>query len=394
MRIAYFDCFSGVSGDMTLGALLEAGLPLDDLQAALAALGVDGLTVTAQKVKRRGFAATQVRVAAGHAPPGRRSLSDILRLLAASRLDPAVKADAGRVFTRLAEAEAAAHGIAVEEVHFHEVGALDAIADIVGAAFGLRRLGIDEVVASPLNTGSGFVEGAHGRMPVPAPGTARLLLGLPSYSSGIQAELTTPTGAALMATLAGRFGPLPSMAVQAIGYGAGARELEEQPNVLRVVVGEAAGAGLEADTVSLLETNLDDMNPQFFEHLLDQLFAAGALDVWMTPVTMKKSRPAVALSVLCPPEAARRLAGLVLEGTTSFGVRLASVERLKLQRQVVDVETPYGPAQVKVGRRGQRVVHVSPEYEACRRLAAVTGRPLAEVFDAARRAGWEKARSS
>lgn len=392
VRIGYFDCFSGVSGDMTLGALVDAGLPLADLQDAIAALGVDGITLAAEKVKRRGFAATQVHVTAAEGHHPHRHLKDILRLIDGSRLDPAVKADAGRVFTRLAEAEAAAHGTTPDTVHFHEVGALDAIVDIVGSAFGLRRLGLDEVVASPINTGSGFVEGAHGRMPVPAPGTAHLLLGLPSYSSGIQAELATPTGAAILATLARRFGPMPLMDVQAIGYGAGARELAEQPNVLRLLVGEAAGGGLEGDAVSLLETNIDDMNPQFFEHLLDQLFAAGALDVWMTPITMKKSRPAVTLSVLCPTEAARRTAGLILEGTTSFGVRVSTVDRLKLQREMLDVETPYGPAQVKVGRRGDRVLHVSPEYDVCRRLAAVTGRSLAEIFEAAQRAGWEKVR--
>ncbi len=392
MRIGYFDCFSGVSGDMVLGALVDAGLPAAELQDAIAALGVAGIALSAEKVTRRTFAATKVDVVTVEGGHPHRRLEDILRLIEASRLDPLVKADAGRVFTRLAEAEAAAHGTRPDRVRFHEVGALDAIADIVGAAFGLRRLGLDEVEASPINTGSGTVDGAHGRMPVPAPGTARLLLGIPAYSSGIQAELTTPTGAAILATLARRFGPLPAMDLQAVGYGAGARDLAEQPNVLRLFVGEGGGPGLERDAVTLLETNIDDMNPQFFEMLVDQLFAGGALDVWMTPITMKKSRPAVTLSVLCPTEAARRTAEQILEGSTSFGVRLASVDRLKLQREVVDVETPYGPAQVKVGRRGERVVHVSPEYEVCRRLAAVSGRSLAEIFAAAQRAGWEKVR--
>ncbi len=392
MRIGYFDCFSGVSGDMVLGALVDAGLPSAELQDAISALGVNGITLTAEKVKRHTFAATKVNVVTAEAGHPHRHLKDILGLIEGSRLDAPVKADAARVFTRLAEAEAAAHGTTPDRVHFHEVGALDAIADIVGAAFGLRRLELDEVVASPINTGSGTVDGAHGRMPVPAPGTARLLIGVPSYSTGIQAELATPTGAAILATLARRFGPLPLMDVRAIGYGAGTRDLAEQPNVLRLLVGEGGGAGLEGDTVSFLETNIDDMNPQFFEVLVDQLFAAGALDVWMTPITMKKSRPAVTLSVLCPAEAARRTADLILEGSTSFGVRVAAVDRLKLHREVLDVETPYGPAQVKVGRRGDRVVHVSPEYEVCRRLAAVTGRSLAEVYEAAQRAGWEKAR--
>ena len=392
MRIGYFDCFSGVSGDMVLGALVDAGLPVGDLREAIAALDLEGITLTAEKVTRRTFAATKVSVVTAEGHGVHRHLHHIVGIIAGSRLESVVKGDAVRVFTRLAEAEAAAHGTSADRVPFHEVGALDAIADIAGAAFGIRRLGLEEVAASPINTGSGMVEGAHGRMPVPAPGTAQLLLGVPSYSSGIQAELATPTGAAILSTLARRFGPLPLMDVRAVGYGAGSRDLAEQPNVLRLVVGEAGGAALEGDTVSLLETNIDDMNPQFFEHLMDQLFAAGALDVWMTPITMKKSRPGIALSVLCPAEAARRLGEVVLEGSTTFGVRIAAVDRLKLRREVLDVETPYGPAQVKVARRGDRVVHVSPEYEVCRRLAAVTGRPLAEVFEAAQRAGWQKVR--
>ncbi len=392
MKIGYFDCFSGVSGDMILGALVDAGLPLEELQDAIAALGVDGITLTAEKVKRRGFAATKVHVVAAEGHHPHRHLHQILQIIEATRLDAGVKADAAHIFTRLAEAEAAAHGISLDQVQFHEVGALDAIADIVGAAFGLRRLGLDEVAASPINTGSGMVEAAHGRMPVPAPGTAQLLRGVPCYSTGIQAELATPTGAAILATLVRRFGPLPLMQVQAIGYGAGSRDLAEQPNLVRLLVGEASGAALEGDTASLIETNIDDMNPQFFETLMDQLFAAGALDVWLTPITMKKSRPGITLSVLCPTEAARRTAEVVLEGSTTFGVRITSVDRLKLHREVLEVETPFGPAQVKVGRRGDRVVHVSPEYDVCRRLAAVTGRSLAEIYEAAQRAGWERVR--
>ena len=392
MRIGYFDCFSGASGDMILGALVDAGLEVERLQAAVADLGVGGIQITAEQVKRGAFVGTQVHVRTDEHGHPHRHLKDVEAILDRADIPDPVRTDAKQIFSRLAEAEAKAHGSVPDRIHFHEVGALDAIADIAGAAFGIRRLGLEEVAASPINTGSGMVEGAHGRMPVPAPGTAQLLLGVPSYSSGIQAELATPTGAAILSTLARRFGPLPLMDVRAVGYGAGSRDLAEQPNVLRLVVGEAGGAALEGDTVSLLETNIDDMNPQFFEHLMDQLFAAGALDVWMTPITMKKSRPGIALSVLCPAEAARRLGEVVLEGSTTFGVRIAAVDRLKLRREVLDVETPYGPAQVKVGRRGDRVVHVSPEYEVRRRLAAVTGRPLAEVFEAAQRAGWQKVR--
>jgi uncharacterized protein (TIGR00299 family) protein len=273
MRIGYFDCFSGCSGDMILGALVDAGLPLGDLQAAIAGLGVPGIALTAESVKRGAFRGTLVRVATEEHGHPHRHLAHIRQILEAADIPAEVRADAGRIFQRLAEAEAAAHGVSVEKIHFHEVGALDAIADIVGAAWGIRRLGLDAIHVSPINVGSGFVKSAHGTMPVPAPGTAALLAGFPSYGSDIPVELTTPTGAAILTTLAAGCGPMPLMTIERTAYGAGQRDIAAQPNLLRLIVGDSP-ARQEHDQVAVLEANIDDMNPQFFEPLLDRLFEA------------------------------------------------------------------------------------------------------------------------
>jgi hypothetical protein len=400
MRIAYFDCFSGVAGDMILGALVDAGVPLTVLKEAVAALGLPGLEVEARKVMRGGFAATKVDVLTGeppgHADPGlirpggghrhgHRGLPDILAILRESRLPEATRERAAAIFTRLATAEAAVHGSSPEAVHFHEVGARDAIADVVGAVAGLAALGADGVEASPVNLGGGSIATAHGTLPVPAPGTLELLKGIPCYGSKVEAELTTPTGAAILATVAGAFGPPPLLTVRAVGYGAGSRELAGQPNCLRLLVGDAPDAAA-TDEVAVLEANIDDMNPQLFEPLMEELFAAGALDVYLTPVIMKKSRPATVLTVLAEAGAEGRLAPLILQGSTTFGLRVSRRGRLKLTREIRTVETPYGPVAVKVGQLGERVVQVSPEFEDCRRLAAAAGIPVRTVLDAAREA--------
>jgi len=385
MRIGYFDCFSGASGDMILGALVDAGLPVPELQAAVDGLGVPGIRFSPEPVRRGPFRGTLVRVATDEHGHPHRHLADIEAILQGGSLEPQVRLDALRIFRRLAQAEAQAHGVPVEQIHFHEVGALDAIADIVGAAWGIRRLGLAQVQASPLNLGSGFITGAHGRMPVPAPGTAALLVGIPAYSSEIQAELTTPTGAAILGTLAARFGPMPAMATERIGYGAGQRELAEQPNLLRLVIGEAAAPD-QRDQIAVLETNIDDMSPQFFEPLLERLLAAGALDAFLTPLLMKKSRPASLLTVLAEPDQAERLAGLILAHSTTFGVRSHLASRWKRRRDFVRVQTPYGEVRVKRGFEGDRVVIHAPEFEDCRRLAATAGVSVQTVYDAARRA--------
>lgn len=385
MRIGYFDCFSGCSGDMILGALVDAGLPLGDLQAAIAGVGVSGIALSAETVKRGAFRGTLVHVTTAEHGHAHRHLADIRRILEAADIPDEVRADAGRIFQRLAEAEASAHGVAVEKIHFHEVGALDAIADIVGAAWGIRRLGLVAVHASPVNVGSGFVKGAHGTMPVPAPGTAALLTGFPSYGSDIPVELTTPTGAAILTTLATGWGPMPSMTIERTAYGAGQRDIPAQPNLLRLIVGDAP-AHHERDQVAVLEANIDDMNPQFFEPLLDRLLEAGALDAFLAPLLMKKSRPASLLTVLAESADADHLAALVLSHTTTFGVRTYRADRWKRSRDFVTVATPYGDVRIKRGLDGDRVTILSPEFEDCRRLAKTAGVPVQTVYEAAKRA--------
>lgn len=400
MRIAYFDCFSGVAGDMILGALVDAGVPLTVLKEAVAALGLPGLEVEARKVMRGGFAATKVDVLTGEVPGGpdpgllhpdprhhhghgHRSLPDILEILRVSRLPDPTRERATAIFTRLAAAEAAVHGSSPEAVRFHEVGARDAIADVVGAVAGLAALATDRVEASPLNLGGGRIATAHGALPVPAPGTLELLKGIPCYGSQVEAELTTPTGAAILATVAAAFGPPPLLTVRAVGYGAGTRELSGQPNCLRLILGESPDPGT-TDEVAVLEANIDDMSPQLFEPLMEDLFAAGALDVYLTPAIMKKSRPATVLTVLAEAGAEGRLAPLILQGSTTFGLRVSRRGRLKLTREIRIVETPHGAVAVKVGRLGERTVQVSPEFEDCRRIAAAAGVPVRTVLEAAR----------
>jgi uncharacterized protein (TIGR00299 family) protein len=383
MRIGYFDCFSGCSGDMILGALVDAGLPIDDLQAAIAGLGVPGIALSAEPVKRGAFRGTLVRVATEEHGHPHRHLADIRRILEAADIPAEVRADAARIFGRLAEAEAAAHGVSVEKIHFHEVGALDAIADIVGAAWGMRRLGLQTIQVSPINVGSGFVKGAHGTMPVPAPGTAALLAGFPAYGSEIPMELTTPTGAAILTTLAGGHGPMPAMTVERVAYGAGQREIATQPNLLRLIVGESSGRQ-ERDQVAVLEASIDDMNPQFFEPLLDRLFEAGALDACLTPLFMKKSRPASLLTVLAEPDAAERLVAVILAHSTTFGVRSHTAGRWKRGRDIATVATSYGEVRIKRGLEGERVTILSPEFEDCRRLAQSAGVSVQTVYEAAK----------
>jgi pyridinium-3,5-bisthiocarboxylic acid mononucleotide nickel chelatase len=383
MKIGFFDCFSGCSGDMILGSLVDAGLPVQELQSALDQLKVHGIRLSAERVRRGAFHGTLVHVAVDEHGHPHRHLADILRILDGASLTPEVRDDAARIFRRLAEAEAAAHGIPVEKVHFHEVGALDAIADIVGASWGIRRLGLEHLHVSPINLGGGFVTGAHGTMPVPAPGTAALLKDFPAYGSDVQCELTTPTGAAILTTLAAGKGPMPMMTVASVAYGAGQRDLQAQPNLLRLMIGEAVGS-LERDQIAILEANIDDMNPQFFEPLLARLFEAGALDACLSALVMKKSRPGTLLTVLSEPAAADRLARLVLSHSTTFGVRMHLASRWKRRRDFVTVPTAYGEVRVKRGWDGDQVRILSPEFEDCRRCAEAAGVPVQTVYDAAR----------
>lgn len=381
--IAYLDCFSGISGDMLLGALIDAGLPIEELRSGLSSLPLTGYTVTANPVKRRMISATKVMVNVEERQPSR-GPREVAALIQASGLPGPVKETAQRVFIRLAEAEAAIHGEPLETVHFHEVGAVDAIVDIVGAAYGLHHLGIERVYCSPLNVGHGFVQTAHGVLPIPAPATVRLLEGVQVYDSGIEAELVTPTGAAIVSTVARRFGTLPPMRISTSGYGAGGKDLQ-QPNVLRLVLGDAVSNNVEDAPIVVLETNIDDMNPELYEHVADRLFERGALDVFLIPIHMKKNRPAVMLSIIAPAERADELAGIILDETTSLGVRFTEMRRRCLPREIHSVETPYGTIHVKVARRAGFDTP-APEYDDCRRAAREHGIPLARVYAAAQQA--------
>ncbi|MBI3329784.1 MAG: nickel pincer cofactor biosynthesis protein LarC [Nitrospinae bacterium] len=382
MRTAYFDCFSGISGDMTLGALIDAGLDFDELRARLGMLNVPGYDLSAEKVKKHSITGTKVHVHVRDPGPHHRGLKDIEALIRASALEPLVQERALAVFTRLAEAEATIHDTTVDHVHFHEVGAIDSIVDIIGAVTGLHLLGVQRVLASAVNVGAGFVRATHGVLPVPAPATAELLKGIPTYARGNDGELTTPTGAALLATLAESFGPLPQMRVDHIGYGAGTKDLPHAPNLLRVFIGEDSSRG-DADVITVLEANIDDMNPEWFEHAQEQLFVQGALDVFYTPIVMKKNRPATKLTVLCDPGKVDPVVDALFRETSTFGVRTYEVRRQKLHRFSQTEDTPYGPIAVKIGRWRGQIVQISPEYESCRQAARRCGAPLKDVYQAA-----------
>jgi len=418
-RILYFDCFSGASGDMVLGALIDAGLPLAELRAALGSLAIDAGSVSASKVLRAGVSATKFQVHDGHAhdrgdahdhqhshdprhshdhdhahgdhrhshePAGvavaaghaHRSLKEINAAIDRSALSATAKARAQDLFQRLAEAEAAIHQIPVDRIHLHEVGALDSIIDIVGAVFALEWFGAERIVSSPLNVGSGMVNTAHGLFPVPAPATLKLLEGVPIYSSGAQRELVTPTGALIVSSYATTFGPVPAMKVDRIGYGAGDRDPADTPNVLRVLIGEEIG-GSKTERITVLECEIDDMNPQIFGSVMDKLYDAGALEVYFAPVQMKKNRPGTLMTVLTRPDERQSLLDIVFRETTTIGVRHHDVSRTRLDRQTVDIPTPVGPVRFKLARLGGDIVNASPEFEDCARIASERGIPIKDV---------------
>ncbi len=385
--IAYFDCFSGASGDMLLGSLLDAGLSLDELQADLARLGVGGYRLAAERVTRRGLTGTHLHVELDPGQRPARHPSDVEAIVGGSGLPPRVVERSLAVFRRIARVEAAIHGTRVEEVHFHEIGAVDSLIDIVGFVGGLERLGVEEVYASPLPLGSGTIETEHGRLPVPAPATLALLAeaGAPTLPGPGAGELVTPTGAALLAELA-TF-ERPAMTLMAAGYGFGTRETR-WANALRVWLGEplAPADGTEAAQVVELACNLDNASPEVLGYVLEQLLAAGALDAWFTPIQMKKNRPAVKLSVLARPEDQAGLADLLLRETPTLGVRYQALSRTTAGREVRSVETPWGEVRVKVKLLAGRAVAAAPEYDDCARLAAGAGVPLEQVMEAARRA--------
>jgi pyridinium-3,5-bisthiocarboxylic acid mononucleotide nickel chelatase len=390
MKLAYFDCFSGISGDMTLGALVDAGCPVEYLRSELQSLDVPGWTLSAEKVWKNGMAATSVKVATEDRQK-HRALSTILEIIGKSKIAPQVRDRAAAIFEKLGRAEAYVHDAPLEKVHFHEVGAVDAIVDIVGACIGFDALGVAKFASSPLNVGGGTTKMAHGVLPVPAPATARLLQGAPTYSNGVQKELVTPTGAAIIATLCESFGPQPAMTVSSIGYGAGTLDLEHQPNVVRIMIGEVAEKSTTAELgfdeeIAVIEANLDDMNPQIYGHFQERALSAGALDVYTTPVQMKKNRPGTLLTVLCKPQDTPRLMDLIFAETTTIGARTYNAQRRVLPRKSVSVSTPYGEVRMKVAGVNGHIRHATPEYEDCRKLAAEKNVPLQTVMTAAQNA--------
>jgi uncharacterized protein (TIGR00299 family) protein len=382
MRTAYFDCFSGISGDMTIGALVDAGMSFEELQAQLAKLHVPGYELASEKVTKHGLGGTKFQIYAHDSDTPPRGLRDIETILRGSALASHIQERALAVFTRLANAEATTHRMAVGQVRFHGVGAIDSIVGITGAVIGLDLLDVQRILASPVNVGGGFLGGAHGMLSVPGPATAELLKGVPTYARGHDGELTTPTGAALLTTLAEGFGPLPPLRVSEIGYGAGAQDLPQATNLLRVFIGDDGTRG-DADVITVLEANLDDMNPEWYEYAQERLFAQGALDVFYTPIFMKKNRPATKLTVLCDTGKVDAVVDTLFQNTSTFGVRTYEVQRQKLERFSQTADTPFGPIEVKVGRWRDQVVQVSPEYESCRQAARRCGVPLKEIYQAA-----------
>ena len=391
MRIAYLDCASGVSGDMMLGALVDAGVELAQVQAGIDSLGLPSCRLACEEVKKRDFRALQLTV--HHEPEHtHRHLHHIVEMIEGSALTASQRELAQRIFRRLAEAEAKVHGTTIEKVHFHEVGAVDSIADIVGSAIAWDLLDVEHVVSSAIPTGTGFVEIAHGRCAIPAPATGELLRGIPLAASEVEGELTTPTGAAIVATLVQEFGPLPAMTIERIGYGAGQKDFEH-PNSLRLLVGESElqassspSAAMATDAIVLLETNLDDATGEVVGHCTRQLWKAGALDVTTSPLQMKKDRPGVLLSVQCRPADAERLAQIVFRETTTLGLRRSTLQRLTLPRRTVTVATPWGEVAGIAAELPDGTVRFSPEYDSCSQIADRNQVPLAEVDAAARRA--------
>jgi pyridinium-3,5-bisthiocarboxylic acid mononucleotide nickel chelatase len=376
MKICYLDAFSGIAGDMTVGALIDAGADPGALVRALESLNT-GASFRIEKTTRRGIAASKFHVDGGDSK-GHRHLKDILELIGAAALTDRTKQSATAVFQRLGEAEAKVHGIALGKVHFHEVGAVDSICDIVGACAAFDLLNVDAIHSSPLNVGSGTVNTEHGVLPVPAPATAELLTGKPIYARGPSVELTTPTGAAIAVTLAAGFGAMPAMIVSSTGYGAGDKDFEEHANVLRVLIGETSGA-VESTTVDVLEANIDDSSPQVLGYAMERLLEAGALDVTLEYVLMKKNRPGTLIRVIATPEDRERLAKVMFAETTTLGLRIYSAERRVKARRVQEVDTQHGKVKIKIADDGS----FSPEYEDCRTLARATGVPLKDILAAA-----------
>ncbi len=383
MRIAYFDCFSGASGDMILGSMIDAGLNPRLLKEELKKLRISTIRLNVKKVLKRGISATQVIVEGRSEKRHHRNLKEMLRIIERSDLESTVKKKSTEVFQRIASVEGEIHQEPVEEIHFHEIGGLDSIVDIVGAVWGFGQMGIERLYVSNINVGTGFVQCEHGTLPVPAPATLALMKGKPIYSWGVEKELLTPTGAALLTSLGTEFGKMPSMRVERIGYGAG-RDDFSHPNLLRLMIGTpSAISGKER--VIVIETNIDDMNPQLYDYVMERLLGMEVQEVFLTPIIMKKNRPGTLLTVICPPEKLPSMIEFVLTETTTLGLRWHEEERERADREILTLRTRYGRIRFKLGRWEGKVVNLSPEYEDCKGLALKKRVPLKDVFEEAKR---------
>jgi len=387
MKIAYFDCFSGISGDMILGALIDLGLDLKYLKQELSKLNLSGYEIETKKVQKNRIAGIKVNIKA-EAKQKERHLSDINNLIDDSKLDPEIKQKSKAIFLKLGQAESNVHNENIENIHFHEIGAVDSILDIVGCIIGLKKLNIREIFCANIPIGKGFIKTSHGKLPVPAPATSELLSGFPVYSSGVEGELVTPTGAAIITTLAKKFGEMPLMKVDKVGYGAGKSDFEH-PNVLRVFLGELI-EDYDTDVVSIIETNIDDMYPELYEIVFQKLFQNGALDVFLTNIQMKKHRPAVKLSVISTLENTNNLIDIIFNETTTFGLRTYKTERKKLFVEKEKIKIKYGEVTIKIGKSANEIKVISPEYEDCKKLAEQNNVSLKKIYDLARASYFSK----
>lgn len=394
MRIAYFDCFSGISGDMFVGALLDAGLKIEILEKELNKLNLSGYQLEVNKVLKKGISASQFKVKIQEKGVERR-FKDILNILEESKLDEEIKNEVKKIFFKIAEAESKIHQEDIEKIHFHEIGGLDSIIDISSAVIGIKTLEIKEIYSSPLPLGKGFVQCAHGILPLPAPATLELLKNIPTYSGGMESEMVTPTGAAIISTLTKDFGERPLMKIEKIGYGAGEREFSI-PNLLRVSIGEKILSdrdlmdGYVHDEALLIETNIDDMNPEFYDYIMDKLFSQGALDVFLTPIQMKKNRPAHMFSIIVYEQNLKEILKVLFSESTTLGVRIKEVKRLKLTQQNFIAETKYGKIKVKVGIFKEDIKTIAPEYQDCQKIAQQYQVPLKEIYEEAKKVAYDK----
>ena len=390
-RVIYFDCFSGISGDMILGALVNLGVDIKEIQNWLKSLSLKDYKLNSRQVKRNGFVGTKVNVVLNKTSQKShcaRSFNDIKRLIEKSDLPQIVKFNSIEIFQRIGKVEAKVHGTTINKIHFHEVGAIDSIIDIVGGSLAVNLLDPDLIISSPINTGEGVVKCGHGILPVPAPATLELLKGIPCYSSGVKKELTTPTGAAFIGHFAGEFGSLPNMDVLSTGYGAGTHEIKNTPNLLRVVLGKSEEL-YHHRSMKVIETNIDDMNPEFYDYVIDQLFKVGAVDVFFAPINMKKNRPGILLSVITSTEYFDSVVRVILEETSTLGVRHYDVGRVALPRKQKIIMTPFGKVRVKIGGLNESTRSISPEYEDCRKIALKKEIPVKRVYDEALKIAWK-----